>query len=369
MNKNLKIAAAVGVAIIIVVGLWLAQSTKPKADGQKVLRVAVLAPLTGAAASAGDNSKKGFEMALDELRKQGASISVEYHDTQSNPKTAVSIYQQLMGTSQPDVIISELSGVTESLKPMLTGKCLTIATVVADPKLSAPGENSKLYRVFLGADGLGKTAAECFMQAGAKKAVAIYVNDDYGKACVTALKQHYLAAGSNSLKEEAFGLLDKDFRNSWAKILSDKPDALFICGYGPGYLTVLNQLRETDYKGLIVVDWSLTDPSYMKATGGVRNGTKVITVEWTPEFESEFKTRYGSAGSFVVAGYCHATLKLLWTAYSASDKSVNGMTKKFSELKDVNTVMGEIDLLPSGGVSAPCRVFSVNDMALVKDPQ
>lgn len=365
--KKGYIFIAAGALLCAAVTAWHFTAQKKNTVGTKPLRVAVLLPLTGPAASTGDGSKKGFELAAEELRRQGANLSIEYFDTENSPKTAISIYQKLMASSPPDVIIPEMSGVTAALKPVLSGKSLAVATCVADPSLSDARDQTKLFRVFLGADGMGETAAAYITRSGAKATAVVYINDDYGRACLNSFKQKYLTSSQYSVVEESFGLMDKDFRTSWVKLLQTKPDAIFVCGYGPGYFAVLNQLRDTEYAGLIVTDWSLTDPGYMKATSGVRNGTKVIAVGWSPEFESSYKTRYGQTGSFVLSGYSYAVLQLLWKAHSMSDGSIDDLTIKFAALRGINTVMGNIDILPSGGVSAKYSIFTVHDLNLVRE--
>lgn len=347
---------------VVVSATLLSQScSKSGGETDDQLHVAVLLPLTGPAASSGAGSQKGFEMALKELQAGGADIKIDYHDTQGNPKNAVSIYQQIMLGSPPDVIISELSGCTMALKPMLTGESLTVSTIVADPKLSDPSKDTRLFRVFLSADGMGKAAADYIETKGYEKTVVVYINDDYGVSCMEAFRRHYEKA-SNQIIAEPFNLLGKDFRTSWKKLLVAHPEAIFVCGYGPGYMTVLNQLRETGYQGEIITDWSLTDPGYLKAVKGVRKGTKIVSVGWTPEFEASYRELYGATGSYILSGYSHATLELIWEAYTASDKTVDGLAESFSMLRDVQTVMGSISIEPSGGIKALYKIIPVESL-------
>src|SRR6202008_3259792 len=81
---------------------------------QQKLKVAVLLPLTGPAASGGVASKEGFELAIEDIRaKHGNNIEVTFQDTESNPTKAVTIYQQVMATRSNQVVIVELSSVTK----------------------------------------------------------------------------------------------------------------------------------------------------------------------------------------------------------------------------------------------------------------
>jgi ABC-type branched-subunit amino acid transport system substrate-binding protein len=248
----------------------------------------------------------------------------------------------------------------------LSGDIVTIATCVADERLSDPSNTTRLFRVFLATEGMAAKAAEHIQSRGAQKTALVYINDDYGRATAQSFKTFFLAKADHSVIEETFTLLEKDFRTQWAKLLLEEPSAVFLIGYGPGYFAALNQLRETSYSGMIIADWSLTDPAYILATGGLHSNTEVVAVEWKKGFESAYRSKYGQAGSYVLSGYAHASLDMAWRAYSASDKTIDDFSRQLSSLSNIDTVMGLVTIENNGGVSADYIVLPQTNMMGVK---
>lgn len=361
MKRNaIYILAAIALCVVAA-GYFFSQSnyTLSTADNtKKTLEIAVLLPLTGPGANGAQYSKEGFEMAMEDITAAGGNVIIKYEDTQTNPKTAVSIYQQLqLGSTKPQVIIPELSSVTKALKPLLKNDFLTVATGVSIPNIADPA--SQLYRVFLSAEGVGNTGAEYALHAGHKSVAIVYVNDEYGQSSMTAFKNKFEENGGEVFTE-SFSILEKDFRTQWQKILHNSPTSLFITGYGPGYLTVLKQLRDTKFDGLIMTDWSLTSPEYLKATGGVRDGTIVVTVIHNTAFEKRYQDKYKKRGFMVNVGYSYDTLMCIWEAYEKSDGSVHKMAKSFGAIKNLPGFMGDLSITPSGDVTVNYSLLKID---------
>lgn len=332
-------------------------------NAKNTLKIAVLLPLTGPGANGALYSKEGFEMAIEDIKASGGNIVIKYEDTQTNPKTAISIYQQLqLGSTKPQVIIPELSSVTKALKPLLKNDFLTVATGVSVPNIADPA--SQLYRVFLSAEGIGNTGAEYALQVGNKSVAIVYVNDEYGQSCMNAFKEKFEEKGG-VVFTETFHILENDFRTQWQKILRNSPTSLFIVGYGPGYLTVLKQLTDINFDGLIMTDWSLTSPEYLNATGGVRDGTIVVTVNHNAAFEKRYRDKYKKQGFMINVGYSYDTLLCIWEAYKRSDGSVQNMAKTFGTIKNLPGFMGDLSVTASGDIMINYCLMKVNSGQLL----
>lgn len=356
------------VLLIVAAGYFFSQSQSKNAlstaeNTKNTLKIAVLLPLTGPGANGAQYSKEGFEMAIEDIKASGGNVTIKYEDTQTNPKTAISIFQHLqLGSTKPQVIIPELSSVTKALKPLLKNDFLTVATGVSVPNIADPA--SQLYRVFLSAEGVGNTGAEYAIHAGHKSVAIVYVNDEYGQSSMTAFKNKFEENGG-MVFTETFSILEKDFRTQWQKILHNSPKSLFITGYGPGYLTVLKQLRDTNFDGLIMTDWSLTSPEYLNATGGVRDGTIVVTVNHNTSFEKRYQDKYKKQGFMINVGYSYDTLLCIWEAYKQSDGSVQNMAKAFGVIKNLPGFMGNLSITSSGDVTVNYRLKKVDSGQLV----
>ncbi len=358
-----SIAVATIVAILFFTLGGFNKTQEPVSNQQPVsgqLNISVLLPSTGPAATFSTYSKQGFDWALSDIRKEyGDKLSISYEDTQTNPKVGVTLYNKVTTTEKPKVIIVLLSSVTKAIKPLLDRKSMVIASAVATPGISDPSKF--LFRVFASSNEVAQKASEYILKKEKNTASVIYVNDEYGVGSMTSFKQKYESGGGKVVDVEPFSLTEKDFRTQWQKTIKNKPSALWITGYGPGYVTVLTQLREFSYEGLIVVDWTITAPEYLEATSGVKNGTVVVTPVITQEFQKLYEEKFGKAGYMVNVGYSYDAIKMIWNAYSKSDGSVESIAKNFSSINDFKGATGDIVVLPSGDITAKYQLNQLQD--------
>jgi len=327
------------------------------------LRVAMLLPLTGPGADGAAYSKEGFELALDEIRAEGGKIELLYEDTQTTPKTAVTIYQRLQTLSDPPkVIVPQLSSVMKALQPLLKGDNLTVCTGVSTPGVT--DINKRIFRVFLSAEGIGQFAANWSIIKGAKSVTVVYVNDEYGLLTLQSFRKVFETEG-RVVTAEPFSLIEKDFRVQWQRLLKNNPDGLFIAGYGPGYVAVLNQLRVLDYSGIIITDWSLTAPEYFSATQGIREGAYVVSVPPALRFVEKYQNKFHKQGSLLNAGFSFDTLILIWKAYQSSDGTPQGMSKAILKMKKYPGLMPVKGFDDTGDIKISYSVLEVRNGSLV----
>ncbi|AMV35338.1 hypothetical protein VN12_24645 [Pirellula sp. SH-Sr6A] len=351
---------------VVVVSLIVLSRQNERAPKQEDMKTIVaLLPLTGPAASTGEGIKKGIELKAKEIRATGGKLQIEYLDSAANPKTAVSLFQKATDFSQADATIIAMSGVTNAIMPLLDGSRLVVATCVADSSLSKP--EAGLYRVFLSADEMSWKAADTLLNEKAANAIVVTVNDDYGRSCEIAFRDRFAKEQGLNVQSETFEVTQKDYRDVWKKLLASKPDSIFVAGYGPGYFTVLNQLLETDFQGMLVTDWSLTDPGYLSATNGMRDGVRVVGVRPSRKFLTDYDAMYGADGSFVLSGYAYSAMDLVWKSLNTRDEP--DAVKAFADLGSTSTAMGTLEFNRQGGVNANYDIFQIKDGALELNPE
>lgn len=331
-------------------------------DSKPPLRISILLPLTGPGAGGAIFSQEGFDLALNEIQANGGKVDISFEDTQTNPKTAVSILQRLQASSSPpNVIVPQLSSVMKAIQPILKDNMLTVATGVSIPDVADSSKNR--FRIFLSSTGMGETAAGLVNKSKVTKPCVVYVNDEYGQSCLLNFTKAF--EGKETVISEPFSLLEKDFRSQWQKIISKNVDCVFVVGYGPGYLTVLKQMREQGYNGMVITDWSITSPGYSKAVAGVLNGAYVVSVRVPQSFIDQYQKTYNKDGSYINAGYSYDTLKTIWYAYSNSDGSIKGMTQALTNMKNYPGIMDTKGIQQNGDMDVRYSIFKIQDGQLV----
>ncbi len=71
---------------------------------KEIIKVGVLLPLTGDAASYGTNSKNGIEIALQEINQEGNKIELIYEDGKCVGKDSVNAIQKLISVDQVQMV-------------------------------------------------------------------------------------------------------------------------------------------------------------------------------------------------------------------------------------------------------------------------
>ena len=359
MKRNLVLLTIIfALGVTAAIKVYLNQAP----EEQDLFRVAVFAPLTGPAASGGIATKEGFDLALDALQKSGARLVLEYVDTKTSPKVAITAFEQTLALNKPDAVILELSSVTRAIRPLLSGRVFALATAVAAPDIADPENN--LIRFFPNSKGVATVAANAAFSRGLQNCVVVHVNDDYGKESARVFSDRYRAVGGEVLVTEAFGLLERDFRGQAAKLIDKTPDCVWVTGYGPGYLTVLNQLRETGYQGTILTDWSITAPDYFSS---VKDKDRILVVSplVLDNLTNEYYSRFQKKGFMVNVAYAYDSLMLLKQAFDASDGTPHGITDAIVAKGSFKGVAGSSTILPNGDIVASYGLFEVKNDNLI----
>lgn len=325
----------------------------------------VLIPLTGPAAEYASYSKMGFDLGIQRATAEGVSVKVKFVDTKSNPKEATTALQQELLVSRPDVVVPMLSSVTKAVDPILQqNKLLSIANAVAAPGLANPAEAR--FRMFPTSETVSELAAKAAKDAGAKTALIVYVNDEYGLGCLTTFKAKAAEASLQLVADEPFTAIEKDFRTQWNRLLALKPESVFVAGYGPGYVAVLQQLVETGYSGVIITDFTLTAPPVFKAVSGVKEGTLIVAPDTRPEFEQEVLKAFPDAGYFVNIGTAYDSIIALANAHRTSKDEKQPIAQTLGKVHVEKGAFGPVQFASKGDQIIPLSIYVVKDGRIVR---
>lgn len=357
MKTSTKLFLFAIVAIAVAIGSYL--FTKP-APSPSATPVIVLIPETGPAAEYARYSRMGFDLGAANAQKQGLpSLRLVYADTKSNPKDGLSALQQALVSKKPALVISLLSSVTKAVAPVLAEQDVpVIANAVAAPGLAKPDQG--LFRVFPTSREVSAIACARLGDLNAKRVIVVYVNDEYGLGCRTTFAEEAKKVNLQILASEPFEAVQKDFRTQWERLLALNPNAVFVSGYGPGYVSVLQQLSEKAFSGTIITDFTLTAPPVFKAVTGLPGETLVIAPKISDVFRSEAKRVFHDASYFVNVATAHDAILLAAEAAKLvkEGKSVN-MTEGLKVASNANAALGKVSFNGDGDVVVPMEIVSL----------
>jgi branched-chain amino acid transport system substrate-binding protein len=252
-----------------------------EASAQKVLKVAILAPLSGPVPTFGVSTRDGALLAIEEWNAKrgvlGMKIQPIVEDSQCTPDPAVNAANKVIDQDQVHYIIGEVC----SKASIPVSEIANAAHVIE----VSPTSTNPDVRV----EASGKTKAyifrACFIDpfqgtVGAKfaitklKAKRAFVMLDQANDYVKGLAKFFEAAfkqqGGTIVGEESYTAQDTDFSAILAKIKTARPDVVYL----PDYYNIVNLVtKQAKEKGIQVPfmggdGWDSSDLDLSAAAGG-----------------------------------------------------------------------------------------------------
>jgi branched-chain amino acid transport system substrate-binding protein len=292
MSRSLRIGTAIGLGGLVLSSLLV---TSPAVAQEKV-RIGVVLPLSGQFALGGQNVKRGYDLAAEEINKAGgikalggAPIELVYADNQGKQEVAIGETERLIQDEKVAAIMGSWHSAT------------TIAGTQAAERLKTPWiievssanvilERGFKYtaRVNVKASWYGEAPVDFLDYAKGKlgqkveRVAIMYVDDDWGRASVgkgtkEALQKH----GYEIVAEIAYPSASQDVTSYVNQVKAAKPDAFIVTSFPNDAVLV----------GRTVEQLGLTVPIVI----GVSSGYVIPT----------FRTNLGPAANrwFVVGGW------------------------------------------------------------------
>lgn len=359
--KN-KLILNLATLLLIPTALLISTQCRPKTH-TKTTSVLILTPETGPASEYAKYSRMGFDLGLASAKEQGLpTLQITYTDSKSNPKEGLSALQQGLVANKPDMVITLLSSVTNAVAPVLADSGIpAIANAVAAPGLAKPEQG--LFRVFPTSTEVSSIAASRLNELNARKVAVIYVNDEYGIGCRTTFADKAKEVGLTIVANEPFQAVEKDFRNQWSRLLSLEPDAVFVAGYGPGYVTVLQHLAEREFKGIIMTDFTLTAPPVLKAVSGLPDNCLVVAPKISEEFRERARSAFPEAAYFVNLATAHDSILLMAEAVKLrADKPSDDLKTALRNSVSQRAALGVVQFNEKGDVVVPLEIIELKSV-------
>ncbi len=294
--------------IVVVLGAWVLVSgnnAKGGDTGTGPIKIGVMAPLTGDAASYGEPTRKTLQLAADEINAAGGingrQIELVIEDSKCDSATAVNAAHKLIDTDGVQSIIGGFcSGETIPSVPIAAqAKVLLFSGSASSPALT--NASPYFFRDYPSDAAQGKVLADvAYTKKNWKKVAVLQEQTDYAAGVFGSFDAAFKALGGTNVKEE-FPSNATDFRSTLTKLKAEKPDALFIDTQTPAASQrILKQLAELGWKPtLILNDVTGGDPDTLSKFSSQVEGA--VTAEFLPDetnaklqtLIAAYKTKYG----------------------------------------------------------------------------
>ena len=364
--------------IIVVLGVigggWLIsrRSGAPATDGETI-KIGVILPLSGTAAYYGDVSKKGIELAKEEIEKTNPELKLflVYEDSFYTPKGGVDAYQKLAVAGGVDAIITAASQVSLAVEPLAKkDNVLQMAIFSSADKYTQPDDLT--FRVSTRNEVEASALADFLAGKGFKKLAILYLNNDFGLGFKEALKNNLAGSDLSIVADEGYLLEASDFRTQLAKIKSTGPDVLFIVGTANHYAKILNQAKELGLRVQFVSMRSAEDPVLIKNSPVSAEGLiysypfdAADTDQAVANFSSDFIDKYKTTpDAYAAEGY--EGMKLIGAAFAECGKNYPCIANYLHGLKERPSVFGPLSFDQNGDVTYGFFLKTVKNGEFVK---
>ncbi len=302
MKKRTRwIAVAVTVLVLAGYGTYLGSQQGLEKDG--TIKVGAILQLSGGDAQYGEWSRKGIDIAVDEINMQGGidgrKLEVDYEDSMSQATAAVSAFRKLRDLENVSAILTQASVVTLALAP-LSNKEKVVQMDVGSVTPKYRTENDFTFRTAVTALQLAESQARIIAGRNITEIGYLYVNDDYGIGMHDVFKKTYESLGGKIAAEEAFSSADTDFRTQLAKIKEKNLSAVVFVNRLDKSGTLLRQARESGIEAQIFTDvYGVESQQTLTIAGEAAEGVLYVAPAFdvnaskaSMEFVSLFRERY-----------------------------------------------------------------------------
>ena len=230
--------------LCVVIGLSFG-SCPVWAEALRQVEFGALLPLTGPAAEQGEMVKRGFDLAVEVLRKESvAAVRIDYQDTAANTANAVNAFRNLISRRQLPLVFSWGSGVALALMPLADSHgVIQMGIATATPDYRKIGDLN--FRLYPSADQEGKALGEVALRLVPHNNIAVAaVENDYGLSMAKVFEATLASRGQGVSAKEVLPLDAVDFKTQLLRIKTKKPDIIFLASYAGVAKTFMKQARE-----------------------------------------------------------------------------------------------------------------------------
>lgn len=307
--------------------------------------------MSGANAIYGEEAQNALKMVVDKMNAEGglngANVRYVVYDDQGSPEEAVKVVTKLIEVDKIDACITSCI----SSAVLATGEALNKAQIVSfgtglSPTFMAQGWEY-MFRACVNSDYTTPKAVELAKELGVSSIAVFRGQDESAIATAKAFMVSCEDQGIEILTEEAYNDGDSDFSGQITRIISAKPDAVFMSTVGATYGVFIKQLRQYGFEGLILNKEAL--PTDAVEVAGIDNANHVAfaapyltytSLEDCSDptmlaFLTEYESLYGTLPATDSAYRVYDSMLVLWEAVKAAG------TNDHAAIRDaVNQVTG-----------------------------
>ncbi len=368
-RRGLLVAAA---AFALVCGSAAAQEKPP-------IRIAAIAPLSGAGAFDGQLALEGMQAMAAVINAKGGvggrKIELVTYDDKGTPEEGVSAAKRAIEQDNVDLVVGGwFSAVALAQKEVTRDKIINVMTSSQHPKVTEEG-HKYLFRLNATSDMMSERYSKFICDKMKPKSVAfITINDDYGRLEVENYKKLLGACNIEVKGNEFYNRNDTDFTTALTKLRSLGADAIYVSAINTSQgATIYRQIRQTGFKGTIIASAGNMNPKLVELSGPALEGVYCVSLfapdsknpmlqEWMKQYGTMFKNEPSFIGSLGAQA-----VEVLAYAVEKAGGDPRAYDKIAAALKGgkISTLLGEMSFDDKGQAKQNIYLIQVKDKKIV----
>lgn len=323
--------------------------------------VAIAGPMTGQYASAGDQIRKGAELAVADINAKGGvlgqKLKLEVGDDACDPKQAVSVANAMVNKKIVFMHGHWCSSSTIPASDVYNEAMIPMATVSTNPQVTERGLKN-LFRIMGRDDQQGIVAGNYLADNYKSKKIAV-VDDKsaYGKGLADEIGKAIQAKGIKPALRESITAGEKDYSGLVSKLKSAGVEVMAYGGYHTEVALILRQAQQAGLKLLVMGGDTLTNSELVTAAGAASDN---VLFTFSPD-----PRKNPAAGSIVkkfrdakiepegYVMYAYAAMQLFAQAAEQAKSTKYADLEKSLRAGSFDTVIGKLSFDAKGDNKLP----------------
>ena len=252
-------------------------------ESARTLTIGTILPITGPAASAGNEAYQAVQLAIEEANASGRlapyTLQLSVQDDVSDPKQAVSSAKNLASNPAILGIIAHFNSgcYMPASRVYHENGVAAITPAATNPAITLQGF-PEIHRIVTTDQVQGEAMGQYIARRGVKKLVIIHDKTQYGEGIAKVVRVAASQAGVSLVSFDGIQVGDKDFRALLTNVRGKNPDAIFFGGlYDEGGLLV-KQMRELGMTQVFFGPDGIKGKDFTDVAGAAANGAIVSFV-------------------------------------------------------------------------------------------
>ena len=381
------------VALVLVTASWFAvvgcgkkgpeptptETTTPVAPAsepvEQTIKVGVILPETGEVATYGQDTRKGMELALEQVNKaHPVKLELIFRDNESKSGKSQDLMTDLVTLHKVRAILGAVvSDSTLKMVDIANSQKIPLLTP-ADTDDDVTIGNPYVFRICYTDTDQGKSMARFAREVLHAKRAAVLEDDKspYSVGLSRSFRDHFTALGGEIVSVRSFGAEDQDFSRHLDSIRKPRdgrvPDVVAVPAYYEPVGKILRQAKEKGLKCTFVGSDGWDSPELYKIAGANAKGhyfTNHFALEDpSPQvrgFVEAYEAKYGGPPSALSALGYDAVLALSRAVNNARALTGPAIRDAIADIRDLEGVTGRITIDEDGNARKDVIILKTGD--------